>query len=112
MMTPERLRRAALQQLATGDPLRVIVAPSDKGVDLPDHLIGPKPVALDIGYNATPPIDDLDVGVDGITATMPFGGVYHTCVIPWTAVLALGASPAPSLPAPRWIPVVHDGGKN
>lgn len=60
------------------------------GVDVPAHLRNEPALVLRIGRGLTPPIRDLDARWRGITATLAFNGVPHTCVIPWRAVYVVG----------------------
>jgi hypothetical protein len=56
------------------------------GVRLPDRLLGDGHVRLDYGHGLTPPIPDLDIGDDGITATLSFSRVPFQTFVPWTAI--------------------------
>jgi stringent starvation protein B len=56
------------------------------GVQLPEKLLRDGHVRLDYGYGLTPPIADLDVGDEGIRATLSFNRVPFATFVPWTAV--------------------------
>jgi stringent starvation protein B len=56
------------------------------GVVLPDRLLGDGHVRLDYGLHFTPPIPDLDVGDEGIRATLSFSRQPTVTFVPWTAV--------------------------
>ena len=56
------------------------------GVKLPDRLLGDGHVRLDYGYGLTPPIPDLEIGEEGIRATLSFNRVPFDTFVPWTAV--------------------------
>jgi hypothetical protein len=56
------------------------------GVRLPERLLGEGHVSLNYGYRLTPPIADLDVSEDGITATLSFNRQPFATFVPWTAV--------------------------
>ena len=56
------------------------------GVVLPERLLGDGHVRLDYGYNLTPPIADLEIGDDGIHATLSFSRLPLTTFVPWPAV--------------------------
>ena len=57
-----------------------------QGVRLPDRLLGDGHVRLDYGYGLTPPIPDLEIGDDGIKATLSFSRVPFETFVPWSAV--------------------------
>jgi hypothetical protein len=57
-----------------------------QGVRLPDRLRGDGHVRLDYGYGLTPPIPDLEIGEEGIKATLSFSRQPFETFVPWSAV--------------------------
>lgn len=56
------------------------------GVRLPPRFLGEAHLRLDYGYGFSPPIPDLEIGDDGIQATLSFSRVPFPTFIPWSAV--------------------------
>ncbi|MDB4971462.1 MAG: Stringent starvation protein [Myxococcales bacterium] len=56
------------------------------GVRLPPRFLSEAHLRLDYGYGFAPPIPDLEIGDDGISATLSFSRVPFPTFIPWTAV--------------------------
>src|SRR5688572_29421007 len=56
------------------------------GVLLPPHLSGEPHVRLDYGYALQPSIPDLEVGDEGIRATLSFNRTPFATFVPWTSV--------------------------
>lgn len=56
------------------------------GVKLPDKFRGEPHLRLDYGYGFQPPIPDLTVDDEGITATLSFNRVPFRTFVPWAAV--------------------------
>jgi hypothetical protein len=56
------------------------------GVRLPDRLRGDGHVRLDYGHGFSPPIPDLVVDDDGISATLSFNRIPFATFVPWSAV--------------------------
>lgn len=54
-----------------------------EGVDLPEHLRGDPQVRLNLSYRFGLPIE---VGEEGVRATLTFGGVPHDCKLPWKSI--------------------------
>jgi hypothetical protein len=57
-----------------------------EGVLLPERLRGDGHVRLDYGYGLTPPIPDLEIGDEGIRATLSFNRAPFATFVPWAAV--------------------------
>ncbi len=108
-MSASELYRKALQLLATGRMLRVTF--EQRHASVPSFCLDQlTPISLDFGRRAPTPIEDLEVTPEAISGTLRFGGAYHHCVIPWSAVYAIQLiGPAPA--ARAWNPVVLKGGK-
>lgn len=60
-----------------------------EGVQLPDRLRSSGNVRLDYGYGLTPPIHDLKVDDQGISATLAFNRVPFATFVPWSAVFLI-----------------------
>lgn len=63
--------------------------PRREGVLLPAHLKRQPRVVLQYGLNMRIPIPDLDVGEDGIGATLSFDRSPTWTFVPWSAVFAI-----------------------
>ena len=87
----ERLppKRAVVRRLMGEGPILVQVDARRDGVSGPERLREDPRLVLRFGYDLTPAIADLDIGEDALTGTLSFGGIAHTCVLPWTAVYAV-----------------------
>jgi stringent starvation protein B len=59
------------------------------GVILPAHLLSEPHVRLDYGYSLVPPIADLEVGDEGVSATLSFNRAPFRTFVPWGAVYAI-----------------------
>jgi stringent starvation protein B len=75
-----------MQALLERAEARVHLDARRPGVVLPPKLQGEGHVLLDYGYRFTPPIPDLQLGDDGIRATLSFGRVPFPTFVPWSAV--------------------------
>jgi hypothetical protein len=56
------------------------------GVRLPQRLLGDGHVRLDYGYGLRPPIPDIEVTDEGISATLSFSQRPFATFVPWSAV--------------------------
>jgi hypothetical protein len=63
--------------------------PRRDGVLVPPHLKRQPRVVLQYGLNMRIPIPDLDVGEEGIGATLSFDRVPQWTFVPWAAVFAI-----------------------
>ncbi len=77
---------ALLQQSPT---VFVSFDPRQERVVLPTHLRRTPRLLLQYGMNMTVPIPDLDVGTEGIGATLSFSGSPSWTFVPWAAVFAI-----------------------
>ncbi len=59
------------------------------GVMLPERLRASGNVRLDYGYELTPPIHDLNIDENGISATLAFNRVPCSTFVPWSAVFLI-----------------------
>ena len=93
MGTKEELRNIQKQkrfaEWMKGDHVMLHLDARREGVQLPEHLMNNPSVTLKLSYNfqGSTTIDDRQ-----ITSYLRFGGVYHECVIPWSAVWGITAS--------------------
>ena len=73
-------------------------------VVVPENLRTNPNLALEIGYDMPNPIPDLNVGSDGVSATLSFHATSFRCWLPWAAVhgvlVRFGALSSPSEPPP------------
>lgn len=105
----------------------VLVSPKADGVKLPEKYGQAGQVLLHLGRNLPTPIPDLEVGDEGIRATLSFDQTPFGVWLPWTCVLAAGLAGSemfcqfqgrPDQPEPAPEPdkrgpfSVVDGGKN
>lgn len=74
--------------LLTSDTMMVHLDPRVFGVIVPMRFRKQSQLVLQLGTNMPVPIPDLTVDEEGIEATLSFGGIAYTCVIPWVAVYA------------------------
>lgn len=89
MSTKEQKREVMLAHLEKSDSVYVKFDARREGVVLPAHLRRDAAVVLQYGLNMRIPIPDLDVGEDGIGATLSFNRAPVWTFIPWTAVFAV-----------------------
>lgn len=77
----------------------ILVDTSIPGVLLPEHLMTGEKIHLQYGLNLVRPIPDLNVGSDGVSATLSFNRKEFKTYIPWNAVLNIQiGSPPPINP--------------
>ena len=62
------------------------------GVVVPDALAEEPHLVLQYGHDLPVPIPDLDVGEEGITATLSFSRVPQKTVVPWSAVYVIACT--------------------
>jgi stringent starvation protein B len=77
---------ALLQQSPT---VFVSFDPRQERVVLPSHLRRAPRLLLQYGLNMTVPIPDLDVGAEGVGATLSFSGSPSWTFVPWSSVFAI-----------------------
>lgn len=59
------------------------------GVSLPARLLDQAHLRLDYSYGFSPPIPDLSVDDEGISATLSFGRQPFRTFVPWSAVFVI-----------------------
>lgn len=87
----------------------VLVAFKNENAKIPSYLKGDETVVLRFGWNTSPPIPDLEVTVEGISATLAFNGTPFHCYVPWKSVFIIridgeedsGQLWAPYAPTPK-----------
>lgn len=80
--------------------ITVVLNPTVQGVILPKHLMDRETVQLQYGMNLVRPIPDLNVGSDGISATLSFNRKDFKTFIPWDAVMfIIPGNPGPVGPS-------------
>jgi hypothetical protein len=87
--TKEQKREVMLAHLEKSDSVYVKFDARREGVVLPSHLRRDAAVVLQYGLNMRIPIPDLDVGEEGIGATLSFNRSPVWTFIPWSAVFAI-----------------------
>lgn len=83
---PPSHRDELLSILRTGASAYVDLDPSFAGVVIPDALRGSAQLTLEYGERLPVPIPDLEVGAEGIAATLSFQRVPARTFVPWGAV--------------------------
>ncbi|MBI2394497.1 MAG: hypothetical protein HYV09_33310 [Deltaproteobacteria bacterium] len=86
---PPPKRDVMLALLQQAESVFVNFDPRRDGVVVPAHLKRQPRVVLQYGLNMRIPIPDLDVGEDGIGATLSFEGRPTWTFVPWPAVFAI-----------------------
>lgn len=86
---PPPKRDVMLALLQHAESVFVNFDPRRDGVVVPAHLKRQPRVVLQYGLNMRIPIPDLDIGEDGIGATLSFEGRPTWTFVPWTAVFAI-----------------------
>ncbi|MGZ3421928.1 MAG: ClpXP protease specificity-enhancing factor SspB [Polyangiales bacterium] len=86
---PPPKRDVMLALLQQAESVFVNFDPRRDGVLVPPHLKRQPRVVLQYGLNMRIPIPDLDVGEEGIGATLSFDRVPQWTFVPWAAVFAI-----------------------
>lgn len=86
---PPPKRDVMLALLQQAESVFVNFDPRRDGVVVPAHLKRQPRVVLQYGLNMRIPIPDLDVGEDGIGATLSFDRAPTWTFVPWSAVFAI-----------------------
>jgi stringent starvation protein B len=82
-------KREVVNRLLGDGPILVHLDARRPGVAVPASLASDARLVLRFGYGLSPAIADLDIGDEGLSGTLSFGGVPHRCVLPWPAVYAV-----------------------
>ena len=67
------------------------------GVEVPSHLKDDETLTLVVGPNLAIPIPDLEIGTEGLSATLSFSQTPFHCKIPWRALFAMSTEDGRSL---------------
>lgn len=86
---PPPKRDVMLALLQQAESVFVNFDPRRDGVLVPPHLKRQPRVVLQYGLNMRIPIPDLDVGEEGIGATLSFDRIPQWTFVPWAAVFAI-----------------------
>lgn len=78
-----------VRELIATAPIKILVDPRHSGVVVPEQHKGDLPITLDIGHGMAVSIPDLDIGEEGIGATLSFNRKPEWCFIPWAALIGL-----------------------
>jgi stringent starvation protein B len=84
-------KQELVERLIGDGPVLVHLDPRRDNVSVPVRLAGGPRLVLRFGYDLKPPIHDLEIGEDGLSGTLTFGGIPHHCILPWDAVFAVVA---------------------
>jgi len=87
MLPPKREVALALVQTATS--VFIHLDPRASEVNVPSWFKNQPELVLQIGLNLVPPIVDLDIGEDALSATLSFNRRPEHCRIPWSAIWGL-----------------------
>jgi stringent starvation protein B len=88
-MTATPSKKEVMLALLEKAEARVHLDARRPGVSLPPRLIGDGHVVLDYAYGFQPPIPDLRVDDEGISATLSFARVPVATFVPWSAVFLI-----------------------
>ena len=86
---PPPKRDVMLALLEQAESVFVNFDPRRDGVVVPPHLKRQPRVVLQYGLNMRIPIPDLDIGEEGIGATLSFDRLPTWTFVPWSAVFAI-----------------------
>ena len=91
MDSPRKLpsKKEVLETYLERDSARLFLDPRKDGVVVPKHLAKQAELVLRIGLDLRPPIPDLEIGDDGVTATLSFNKMPFRCTLPWSAMFAI-----------------------
>ncbi len=71
--------------------------PTRPGVEVPSYLKDGSTLTLVIGPDLAVPIPDLEIGPEGISATLSFSRTPYLCVVPWSSLFAMSTEDGRSL---------------
>ncbi|HVV82325.1 MAG TPA: ClpXP protease specificity-enhancing factor SspB [Kofleriaceae bacterium] len=86
--TPPPAKRAVIDELLGRGPVLIHLDARRADVAVPERFRGEAKLVLRFGYGLTPPIPDLTVDEQGVSATLTFGGAPFHCVLPWASIYA------------------------
>lgn len=82
-------RDVALALVQTASSVFIHLDPRGAEVIVPSWFKSQPELVLQIGLNLVPPIVDLDIGADALSATLSFNRRPEYCKIPWSAIWGL-----------------------
>jgi len=82
-------RDVALALVQTAASVFIHLDPRAADVIVPSWFKNQPELVLQIGLNLVPPIVDLDIGTDALSATLSFNRRPEFCKVPWPAVWGL-----------------------
>lgn len=87
MLPPKR--EVALALVQTAASVFIHLDPRAVEVNVPSWFKNQPELVLQIGMNLVPPIVDLDIGEEALSATLSFNRRLEHCRIPWSAIWGL-----------------------
>lgn len=97
-----RGKKLIAQGLYESGWLEVYFNPRVEGVLVPEHIKGLDHVKFDYGTSMPVPIEDLDIGDLGISATLSFNRTPFKTFLPWDAVFTMQASTPTLMGGAAW----------
>lgn len=82
-------KKAVAETLLTKGNVFLHLDPRKDGVVVPEWLKSQLQLVLQIGHDLPIRIPDLDVGDDGVSATLSFNRSPFTCWVPWNSLFAM-----------------------
>ena len=82
-------KKAVVETLLTKGNVFLHLDPRKEGVVVPDWLKDQLQLVLQIGHDLPIRIPDLEVGDDGVSATLSFNRSPFTCWVPWDSLFAM-----------------------
>lgn len=82
-------RDVALALVQTSTSVFIHLDPRPEAVVVPSWFKNQPELVLQVGLNLVPPIVDLDIGADSLSATLSFNRRPEFCKIPWSAIWGL-----------------------
>ena len=90
--------------LLKGPSVFVHLDPRHEDVIVPKWFKKQPQLVLQVGLNMAVAIPDLDVGEDGITATLSFSRSPFWCFMPWSAIYAIVGEDGRGMVWPKDVP--------
>ena len=97
-------KQGVIETLLKDGPVLIHVDARRDDIDVPAAHRADAKLVLRLGYGLVPPIPDLGFDAAGVTATLTFRGVPHTCRIAWAAIYAVVAEDGRGLVWPESVP--------
>lgn len=97
-------RDVALALIQTAASVYVHLDPRPEAVQVPSWFKNQPELVLQVGLNLVPPIVDLDIGAEGLSATLSFNRRPALCQIPWSAVWGLVGADGRGMIWPESVP--------